>query len=337
MKKTIILCLALALILTGCSKAVKPLKNLKPDQAKAKVTAFVNSKLASNPTPATATVDSVEKVSGVYKMNVKITGGQGVENVEVYSSLDGSKLFSKPLDMNETASSTASAATQGDQAAATAQVTTKTDKPTVQVFVMANCPYGLQMEKGLLPAVQALGKKVDFKLEFCDYSMHGDAEVKEELKQTCIAQTEPTKLAAYLACYWKDSVNSTDSSACSKAAGITDSKLASCISTTDKKYNVTKNLADKTTYKGSYPSFAVFGADNTKYNVGGSPTLVINGETVSASRDSASLLKTICSAFKNAPTECQAQLSSASPSAGFDSQNAGSAGGNAGCATTPAN
>jgi hypothetical protein len=45
--------------------------------------------------------------------------------------------------------------------------------------------------------------------------------------------------------------------------------------------------------------------------------LVINGETISSARDSASLLKTICSAFTTQPAECQAQLSSATPAAGF--------------------
>jgi hypothetical protein len=58
-------------------------------------------------------------------------------------------------------------------------------------------------------------------------------------------------------------------------------------------------------------------ADNDKYGVQGSPTLVINGAQISSGRDSAGLLKTICSAFNTAPSECQKQLSSASPSAGF--------------------
>ena len=52
-------------------------------------------------------------------------------------------------------------------------------------------------------------------------------------------------------------------------------------------------------------------------NIGGSPTLVINGVQSSAGRDSASYLTGICAAFNTPPAECSQKVSSAAPSAGF--------------------
>ena len=121
-----------------------------------------------------------------------------------------------------------------------------------------------------------------------------------------------------------------------KSAKINAAKLASCVAATDKTYQITAGFNDQSTWvNGQYPSFNIFKADNTKYNAQGSPTLVINGEVVAPDRDSASLLKTICSAFTAAPVECQKQLSSTTPAAGFGNA-AGSAGSaNASC-NTPA-
>ena len=51
---------------------------------------------------------------------------------------------------------------------------------------------------------------------------------------------------------------------------------------------------------------------------------MVNGTTVSSGRDSASVLKAICSGFKTQPKECSAKLSTTSPVAGFDDEAAAS-------------
>ena len=54
--------------------------------------------------------------------------------------------------------------------------------------------------------------------------------------------------------------------------------------------------------------------------------MVINGAQVSSSRDSASYLSAICDHFNKAPEECNEELSSTPPSAGFGySESGGSA------------
>ena len=100
--------------------------------------------------------------------------------------------------------------------------------------------------------------------------------------------------------------------------GIDETKLASCYAATDAEFNIIANLEDQSSWlSGRFPMFDIHKAENEAYGIGGSPTLVINGATVSAGRDSASLLDAICAAFNEAPEECSTELLSAQPTPGF--------------------
>lgn len=313
MKKTILLAAVLALIVTGCA-AKNSAKILTQDEAKAKATEYINKVLLESNPQYNATIESISEENGVYKMMVKINDNQ----IDSYMTKDGAKFFDRVFDMNQKP-----ATTTADQAAnaanSTQTVNTKMAKPEVEIYVMSHCPYGTQIEKGIIPAIEALGNKVDFKLKFCDYAMHGEKELSEELTQYCIQKNEPTKLLAYLKCFLGGTTgDAAESAACVKTAKINEPKLKSCVAATDKQYKVKAGFADKATWKGGqFPTFSIFAADNQKYGIQGSPALVINGEQISSSRDSASLLKTICSGFEKEPGECQVSLSSENPSAGF--------------------
>lgn len=189
----------------------------------------------------------------------------------------------------------------------------KKDKPEVELFVMSQCPYGTQIEKGIIPVIETLGSKVSFAVKFCDYAMHGEVEIKEELQQYCIETEQNNKYLGYLKCF----LEAGKSDECVTSTGVDKAKLSACIAATDEKYQVTKNFADKTTWKGNYPTFNVFKDAVDKYGVAGSPTLVINGVVASSARDSASLLDAVCTGFKVKPAECSTKLSLTSPTAGF--------------------
>lgn len=298
--------------------------NLKPEAARVKVENFVNTYLMQN--GAKATVSDVTESYGLYKMKINVGSGQIVDS---YVSRDGKLFFPQALDVAKTISDAngGAAATGDDQAAATPTNIPKTDKPVVELFVMTHCPYGTQMEKGILPAIAALGNKVDFEIKFNDYAMHGEKELDESLTQYCIQKEQTSKYAEYLTCFLKAS----DSASCLASAKIDTNKVTSCVAKTDKTYSVKENFKNNKDFKGTYPSFNVYKEDNAKYNVGGSPTLIINGTDASSGRDSASLLKTICSAFEEAPEECNTVLSSASPSAGFGEGTASGGSAAAGC------
>ncbi len=286
-------------------------KTKTPQEIKAITEEFINANLLQGENKAE--VKDIVLENGLYKMKVSINSGE--QEIDSYITKDGKTFFPQALEIQKVESDNQNAEAQADSASQQqAQDVAKSDKPSVELFVMSHCPYGTQIEKGIIPAIQTLGDKIDFSLKFCDYAMHGEKEVNEQMNQSCIAQEQNDKLIAYLNCFLKAG----DSEECLKEAKIDTAKLKSCTGKLDKQYEITKKLNDKTSWiSGQFPPFDVFAADNEKYGVKGSPALVINGTTVSSSRDSKSLLSSICNGFNNPPSECQKELSSAPPSPGF--------------------
>lgn len=191
----------------------------------------------------------------------------------------------------------------------------KADKPVVDLFVMTYCPYGLQMQKAVLPVMELFKDKIDFKMRFVSYIMHDKVEIDENNLQYCLQNEQSDKLVNYLKCF----TVSGDSAACLKTAKVNESKLNSCISATDKKFGTTAAYNDKASWlSGYYPIYPVEKELNDLYGVQGSPTMVINGSQAQVSRSPEAVKLAICAAFSNPPKECEETLStlSASPSFG---------------------
>lgn len=297
---------------------------LKPNAIKVVLESYINANLMSP--GATAKINSISKENGLYKIMVDIGGTQTVES---YATLDGKLFFPQAMKIGE---STTAAGDQAGQAAAAPTAPAdlpKNDKPVVELFVMSYCPYGTQMEKGILPVTAALGNKINFAIKFNDYAMHGEKELDENLVQYCIQKEQTAKYSNYLSCFLKDS---SQSAACVNSSNVDQDKLTACIAKTDKTYSVKDNFKNNVDFRGTFAGFNVQKEDNAKYSVGGSPTLIINGKETQSGRDSASLLKTICAAFTNQPKECQTTLSSATPAPGFGEGTAAPAAGGAGAA-----
>ncbi|MDD5071227.1 MAG: hypothetical protein PHQ42_00600 [Patescibacteria group bacterium] len=314
--KKIVIVLIILVALGGASYKIFGNKSAKiilsPEEAKAKAEKFINENLVQAGTEAN--IKDILSEEGLYKIVVNV-GGQDFDS---YLTKDGEKFFPSVLDMNFVMSENEDL----EVTLPASEVAVKSDKPVVELFVMSHCPYGTQIEKGVLPVITTLGNKIDFTLKFCDYAMHGEVELKEQLNQYCIQKEEPEKLVAYLNCF----LEAGDSNDCITRSGVDKTKLTACVSATDKEYKVMEKFNDKTTWSGGvYPVFDIHKIENEIYGVQGSPTLVINGAQISSARDSASLLATICSAFNNQPEECDRELSSAPPSAGFGFDASGSA------------
>ena len=311
MKKFIIFTLVLSLLLSGCSLA-KPkndnaIESIGVESAKTIAENFIRNNLVEP--ESTAHVSEVTEESGLYKVKVNVPEGD-VKEINSYLSIDGKKFFTQAIDIEEYENK---AKGQENNQEENKEVS-KSDKPKVELFVMSHCPYGTQIEKGIIPAVETLGDSIDFELMFCDYAMHGKKELDEQLNQHCIQKNEPNKLLTYLNCFLADG----DSNRCLGVASINQTKLNSCVDATDKQYKVTEKFNDKSTWKsGKFPEFGVNAALAQEYGVKGSPTLVINGAKANSSRDANSLLKTICSSFVSPPEECKKTLTSTPPSAGF--------------------
>ena len=280
----------------------KSIPSLTLEQAKTKAGEFINKNLVQG--GATATISQVVEESGLFKISLKV----GDQDYTSFMTRDGKKFFTSGIDVE--AIQKEKGAVQNQQS----QTAPKTEKPSVELFVMSYCPYGTQAEKGILPVVDLLGDKIDFKLKFVNYLMHGETEMLENLRQYCIENQEPQKLNNYLICFLKAG----DAQNCLVSEKIDAGKLASCEQTTDAQFKIKQSFADKNSWENpSYPPFAIFDADNQKYGVQGSPVLVINGTTLKTARDPESFKKAICSAFMNEPEACKTILSSVAPAPGF--------------------
>jgi len=206
----------------------------------------------------------------------------------------------------------------------------KADKPNVELFIMSYCPYGLQMQKALLPVMELLKDKADISIKFVSYIMHDKKEIDENNLQYCLENEQQDRLVPYLKCF----TVSGDSASCLKEAKVNESKLVNCINATDKKFGTTAAYNDKATWlSGYYPLYPVHQELNERYGVQGSPTLVINGAQVQAARSPEAVKQAICAAFNEQPSECDQTLSTASAAPSFGAGSDTTGGAAAGCAT----
>lgn len=219
----------------------------------------------------------------------------------------------------------------GNQEVAPPPVVPKTDKPKVELFVMSYCPYGLQMEKAYIPAWELLKKKADIDLKFVSYIMHDRKELDENSRQYCIQKDQNDKFISYLKCF----TASGNTESCLASTGVNKSKVSTCMAATHKQFKVDELWNDKSTWLSSqFALYNVHAAENEKYGVQGSPTLIINGVEAQAGRTPEAVKQAICAGFNNPPAECQQTLSNSSYEPGFGSSV--SAGGTALAAASPA-
>lgn len=294
--------LAIILIIVLATGGSKPTMNAK--EVGQKILSFASAQYPD------AGLISINDNGQFYEVVLSINGQES----PLYATKDGENIILPQGVIPLTARATQDTATQPTQTEIP-----KSDKPIVEAFVMSHCPSGTQIEKGLLPVAELLGNKIDFQIKFVYYAMHpSQGEVEEELKQYCIEEEQNDKFLGYLTCWLGKTGTPADGAACIDETGIDKTKLSTCTARTDAEFNVLANLNDQSTWlNGRFPKFDIHKAENDKYRVGGSPTLIINGVQSQAGRDSVSLLKAICDTFNTAPEECNTEFKTETPAPGF--------------------
>jgi len=110
-------------------------------------------------------------------------------------------------------------------------------KPTLELFVMSYCPYGVQAEEKIIPIVKAFGDTIDFRLQFIAQekatpsaqditpfvSLHGYPEVAENIRQLLIAREYPDRYLDYILCRGKKLEKSWED--CAEKLGIDVAKI----------------------------------------------------------------------------------------------------------------
>jgi len=267
---------------------------------------FINDQLLPPGSIATLGItDSEEKIE-VSKFKITIAD----KSYDSFVSKDGKYLFPDVIKMAEVLEVAEAQA----NTPVTAEIV-KADKPNVDLFVMTYCAFGLQAQKTMLPVYDLLKDKADISVRFCNYAMHDKKELDENLKQYCIQLEMPDKYVDYLSCFVVDG----DSEKCLSDASIDQKMLNTCITKFDEEYKVSADYEDKDTWlQGTYPKFNVENTLNEMYNIGGSPTIVINGKVVNINPRTPENYKAfICQAFNVQPEECLETLSTETPVPNF--------------------
>jgi len=288
--------------LMGTFVLVIPPKNQKGENFLVeKAMAQVNKILS--PFGKSAQLVTWQKESEGYKINFKIDN----KEYSVFMTKDGKYLF--PSEANLMAEESTGTEQKPNENQKTAEAPEKKGRPDVKLFVMSYCPFGLQMQKALLPVWKLLKDKTDFGIYLVDYIMHGKKEMEENLRQYCIEKEQKEKYLAYLECFVKDG----NSENCLKKSEIDKNKLENCQKSTDKEFKISENFTET-----GYPPFVVHKDLNEKYGVKGSPTLVINDKVVEITERSPEKVKeAICKDISNPPKECEQKLSEKAFSPGF--------------------
>jgi len=301
---TVILAIALIFVLVSG----KSFNAINPEEASKKAVEWIKSYFAANGLNVEVKlINYSESESGIYKFTIELKSDLGTTTETYYVTKDGKlflpqafeteKLFEAPVLENETK-----------------QQIEKTEKPIANAFIMSHCPFGIQFLKAYIPVIELLGNKAELNINFVNYIMHGKQELDDNMIIYCVQKNEKSKLTRFLRCF----VESGNSSLCINSTGINKTLLNQCIKTTDEKFNITKLYEDKSTWlNGYYPRFPVDDELAKKYNVGGSPTFILNGKEIRITRSANAIKEAICSSFKEIPPECNTTLSNITESTGF--------------------
>lgn len=174
-------------------------------------------------------------------------------------------------------------------------------KVELQFYVMSQCPYGVQVLEGVVPALRQLGPWVDFKLDFIGKiegeqltSMHGENEVAGDIVELCTIKHAPDKWLDLFACWNKDYHSLPGNwRSCATQNGLDAAaveRLAACIDGPDGKAMLRASF-EKTQTKG----------------ISSSPTIFLNGNPWQGGRDERAFLVGICKALgEPQPAPCAA-------------------------------
>ncbi|KKP31948.1 MAG: hypothetical protein A2312_00295 [Candidatus Staskawiczbacteria bacterium RIFOXYB2_FULL_32_9] len=278
---------------------------------------------------STASLISVSEENEFVRIKIKV----GSNEFDSYATKDGKLLFPQAFNLSEektdtVATNTASKSNDAEKQKAATSVE-KSDNPVLEAYIVSRCPFGLQMQRAMSEAIKSMPElnkymKVLYMGSVSNdgksiTAMHGEAEAKENLRQICIREEQAEKYWDYSACQMKSSGQEV---ACEKSIGIDSTKLNSCMS--DPSRGVAYAKKD---FEGQ-----------NKYNVTGSPTMVLGQAVISENgfggRSADGIKSMICAGFNNQPSFCSTKLNTNPAATSFSvSTTTGAKAGNSGSGT----
>jgi thioredoxin 1 len=185
----------------------------------------------------------------------------------------------------------------------------KEDSPQLQAFVVSYCPFGLQMQRLISEIIEKIpASSNNIKVRYIGdiskdniSSMHGQQEADENLVQICIREEQSDRYWMYVTCFAK----SGSSYDCLNSSEIDGGMLKEC--------TMQKNRG----FKYAEHDFEIA----RKFGASGSPTLILNNETVSefdfGGRTDEAVKTLLCCGFASKPNFCSQNLNTSKVATGF--------------------
>ncbi|HLU65734.1 MAG TPA: DsbA family protein, partial [Kofleriaceae bacterium] len=166
------------------------------------------------------------------------------------------------------------------------------DAPTLELFVMSQCPYGVQVVDAAAEAKKKLGPDLNLVIDYIGQgtagnlsSMHGPSEVKGDLAQVCARELAPDRYLDMTVCQNQDMRSvATNWKQCAEKSGIDVAALGACIDGEQGQ----KLLA------ASFDRAKARGAT-------GSPTMYLGGEKYEGGRKARDFMRAACAAMGEKP------------------------------------
>ena len=186
------------------------------------------------------------------------------------------------------------------------QTVEKKASVTLELYVMSQCPYGVQAEQMAKNVIDTFGGDVNLSLSFIANqnpdgtftSLHGQPEVEEDLRQVCIMKYYPQKLVGYLSCIADNYTKAGQIwESCASQNQIDSGIIGGCSSGTEGSQLLSNNIAK-----------------TSQLQISSSPTIYLNGTRYGGARDENSMTRSICTLIpgsntcKNLPPEVSVQL-----------------------------
>lgn len=277
-------------------------------ELKTKTIPEIITKLAGSETKVNS-VNNLKVVSGVYAFDLSLTISGQTQTYTSYMTKDGKIFFVSGTVIGDLAKTTTSDTAQ--KPSMTCADVNKSATPKVTAFVVANCPFGLQMQRVMNKAIsEQPALSSTFEVKYIGAiengkitSMHGDEEAQENLRQICIREEQKALYWPYVACYMKAQGKS---AACMAQSGVNTATVNACMADTSRGYAYAQKDFDLA----------------NKFNVGSSPTLLVNdAQEVSefdfGGRTPDALKQVSCCASSKEASYCGQSLSTDTMAASF--------------------
>jgi len=176
-----------------------------------------------------------------------------------------------------------------------AKAVASADAVKVEFYVMSQCPYGVQVENTVIPALKQLGNAVDFKLDYIVTetapgvfkSLHGQPEVDGNIVQLCAIKHYPNNYFDFLDCQnkaprqipgnWEE---------CAKASKFDLNKIKTCKDGEEGKALLSASAKRATAAQAK-----------------GSPTIKMNGQPYKGGRKTNDFMRAFCGEMKGTKPE----------------------------------